>query len=499
MSSARFVKPTVIAAAVAAAFFIGQRAHDAGVATAAPTEAATAVAAPAAAAVATRPAQALPDFTALVETNGAAVVNIAVTKRGSMRMAQADGDDNDDSQMGEMLRRFGVPGGNRMPRGHGGEAPEGHGVGSGFIVAADGIVLTNAHVVDGATELTVRLTDQREFKGKVLGVDKLTDVAVVKIDATHLPTVKTGNPSQLKVGEWVAAIGSPFGLENTVTAGIVSAKSRALPQESLVPFIQTDVAVNPGNSGGPLFNMAGEVVGINSQIFSTSGGYMGLSFAIPIDLAMKVKDDLVTHGKVTRGRIGVGIQGVDASLAETFGLDKARGALVSKVEPNSPAAAAGLKEGDVIVEFNGKAIDKANDLPAAVASVKPGASASLKVWRDRAEKSLDVKVGDMGGERVAANAASPDGKPQGKLGVAVRPLSPEEARRVGSEGGLLVQEATGPAAKAGLRAGDVIVAVNGKATRTVEELRARVGEAKGKTAILIERQGQRVFVPVEIG
>ena len=218
------------------------------------------------------------------------------------------------------------------------------------------MILTNAHVVDGATELTVRLADKREFKGKVVGTDRLTDVAVVKIDATNLPTVRIGDPSQLKVGEWVAAIGSPFGLENSVTAGIVSAKSRALPQETLVPFIQTDVAVNPGNSGGPLFNMAGEVVGINSQIFSTSGGYMGLSFAIPIDLALKVKDDLVAHGKVTRGRIGVGIQSVNAPLAETFGLDKPRGALVSKVERDSPASKAGLKEGDVVVEFDGKPI-----------------------------------------------------------------------------------------------------------------------------------------------
>jgi serine protease Do len=245
--------------------------------------------------------------------------------------------------------------------------------------------------------------------------------------------------------------------------------------------------------------MAGEVVGINSQIFSTSGGYMGLSFAIPIDLALKVKDDLVAHGKVTRGRIGVGIQGVNAALAESFGLDKARGALVSKVEPNSPAAAAGLKEGDVIVEFDGKAIGQANDLPAAVASTRPGAKASLKVWRDGAEKSFEVTIGDMNADRVASAQPTPDAKPQGKLGVAVRPLSPEEARGLGSDGGLLVQEATGAAAKAGLRAGDVIVAVNGRTTRTVEELRERVNAGKGRLAVLVERQGQRMFVPVEIG
>ena len=359
------------------------------------------------------------------------------------------------------------------------------------------MILTNAHVVDGASELTVRLADQREFKGKVLGADRLTDVAVVKIDAKDLPAVKTGDPSRLKVGEWVAAIGSPFGLESTVTAGIVSAKSRALPQETLVPFIQTDVAVNPGNSGGPLFNMAGEVVGINSQIFSTSGGYMGVSFAIPIDLALKVKDDLVAHGKVTRGRIGVAIQPVDASLAETFGLDKARGALVNKVESASPAAQAGLKEGDVIVEFNGRPIARSNDLPLAVAQVAPGTKAPLKVWRNKAEVSLDVTIGELANERVAQ---APDGsRPQGKLGVAVRPLTKDEATALQSEGGLVVQQSSGPAAKAGLRAGDVIVAVNGQPTRSVDELRKQVNDSKGKLAVLVERQGQRVFVPVDIG
>jgi serine protease Do len=483
MNSRSLIKPTLIATAVAAAFFIGQRSHGIPEATAAAAATVPHVQAPAA-----RSTQDLPDFSSLVEAHGATVVNIAVTKRGAMTSAQFD----EDGPMGEMLRRFGVPTPDGAPQGR-----EGRGVGSGFIVGADGVILTNAHVVEGASELTVRLADEREFKGKVVGTDRLTDVAVVKIDATNLPTVKTGDPSQLKVGQWVAAIGSPFGLENSVTAGIVSAKSRALPQETLVPFIQTDVAVNPGNSGGPLFNMAGEVVGINSQIFSTSGGYMGLSFAIPIDLALKVKDDLVAHGKVTRGRIGVGIQSVDPSLAETFGLDKARGALVSRVEPGSPAARAGLKEGDVILEFNGKPIAKSNDLPAAVAQVAPGTKAPLKVWRDRSEKSIDVTIGELPNERVA-QAPAEASKPQGKLGVAVRPLSNEEARTLQSEGGLLVQQAKGPAAKAGLRAGDVIVAVNGQPTRTVDELRKQVGDAKGKLAVLIEREGQRVFVPVEL-
>jgi len=484
MNTQSLIRPTLVATAVAAAFFIGQ--HTRGVSEA---TAAAAASAPAASAPALPSTQGLPDFSPLVEAHGATVVNIAVTKRGAMTSAQFDEAD----PMGEMLRRFGVPMPDGAPHGR-----EGRGVGSGFIVGADGVILTNAHVVDGASELTVRLADQREFKGNVVGTDRLTDVAVVKIEATNLPVVKTGDPSRLKVGEWVAAIGSPFGLENSVTAGIVSAKSRALPQESLVPFIQTDVAVNPGNSGGPLFNMAGEVVGINSQIFSTSGGYMGLSFAIPIDLALKVKDDLVAHGKVTRGRIGVGIQSVDPSLAESFGLDKVRGALVSRVEPGSPAAQAGLKEGDVILEFDGKPIAKSNDLPAAVAQVPPGTKAALKVWRDRSEKSFDITIGELPSERVA-QAPADTAKSQGKLGVAVRPLSSDEARTLQSDGGLLVQQAQGPAARAGLRPGDVIVAVNGRPTRTVDELRKQVSDAKGKLAVLVERQRQRVFVPVDIG
>ena len=481
MNVIRFTKPLLIAAAVAGAFAAGQQVNGVPNATAAsvPT---------AAAPTSVRQTSSLPDFSALVEANAPTVVQISVTKRVSNTPAQFD----EDGPMGDMLRRFGVPRPDGAPQGR-----EGQGVGSGFIVG-DGLILTNAHVVDGASELTVRLADKREFKGKVVGTDRLTDVAVVRVDAKNLPSVRVGNPAQLKVGEWVAAIGSPFGLDNSVTAGIVSAKSRALPQETLVPFIQTDVAVNPGNSGGPLFNMAGEVVGINSQIFSTSGGYMGLSFAIPIDLALKVKDDLVAHGKVTRGRIGVGIQSVNAPLAETFGLEKPRGALVSKVERDSPASKAGLKEGDVVVEFDGKPIADASDLPTAVAGSRPGTKVALKVWRDRAEKSLEITVGDLSSERVA-QAPSDEAAPKGKLGVAVRPLTGDEARTLQSDGGLLVQQATGPAAKAGLRTGDVIVAVDGRPTRTVEELRARISEAKGNVAVLIERQGQRVFVPVQVG
>ena len=495
MEARSLIRPTLIAAAVAAAFVAGDRWQSPTVQSAVAASAPSTVAAPTTSNTART---SLPDFAELVERQGATVVNIAVVKRAQGTATQFDPSDME-GPMGEMLRRFGIPNQPGAPRGpRGPQGPEGRGVGSGFIIASDGLILTNAHVVDGATELRVRLADQREFTGKVLGADKLTDVAVVKIDAKDLPAVKLGNPSNLKVGEWVAAIGSPFGLESSVTAGIVSAKSRSLPDERLVPFIQTDVAVNPGNSGGPLFNMTGEVVGINSQIFSTSGGYMGLSFSIPIDLAIKVKDQLVKDGKVTRGRIGVGIQSVDQSLAETFGLDRPSGALVSKVEPGLAAAKAGLKEGDVIVEFGGRKIEKSSDLPLVVAETAPGASVAIKVWRDRGEKSLNITVGAMESEAVAV--ASADGAaPKGRLGVAVRPLSEQEAKQMSADGGLLVQESVGAAAKAGIRAGDLIVSVNGKQVRKVEELRAQIDGAKGRVAVLVERNGQRVFVPVELG
>jgi serine protease Do len=320
---------------------------------------------------------------------------------------------------------------------------------------------------------------------------------VIRIDATGLPVVKTGDTSKLRVGEWVAAIGSPFGLEHTVTAGIVSAKSRNLPDERLVPFIQTDVAVNPGNSGGPLFNMAGEVVGINSQIFSTSGGYMGLSFAIPIDLALKVKDQLVAHGKVTRGRIGVVVQQVTQPLADSFGLGKARGALVSNVEADAPAAKAGVQTGDVIVAFNGKPIAESGELPTIVADVKPGETATARVWRNGAERDVKITVAEMPNER--ATLAGAQAAPQGKLGVAVRPLSADEAKRMQSEGGLLVERAEGAAAKAGMRAGDVILGVNGKPVKSIDELKSAIDAAGKNAAVLVQRGENRLFLPVQIG
>jgi serine protease Do len=487
------LKGTAVALAVAGAFALGY--HNQQVQTVPEAHAATAAATVAA------PSRALPDFSQLVDEQGPAVVFISVTKSAD-RTAQggdaAPGMDDDDMQ--EFFRRFGIP---VPPQGRGFRAPGPNaerpamGVGSGFIVSKDGYILTNAHVVDGATEVNVKLADKREFTAKVIGKDTKTDVAVVKIEAKDLPMVKIGNPSQTRVGEWVAAIGAPFGLDNTVTSGIVSAKSRALPNDALVPFIQTDVAVNPGNSGGPLFNMNGEVIGINSQIYSRTGGYMGLSFAIPIDVAMQVKDQLVQHGKVTRGRIGVGIQPVNAALAESFGMKKAEGALISQVEPDSPAAKAGIKSGDVILSWNGKPVDSANTLPLAVAATKPGEKATVELWRDGAKRDLTVTVGEMPTEK--AQVARADAQPQGKLGVSVRELPKDEAKKLGADGGLVVEQAAGPAARAGMQRGDVILGVNGKPVTSVEELKAAIDAAGKNAAVLVKRGDARIFVPVQIG
>jgi serine protease Do len=391
--------------------------------------------------------------------------------------------------MYQFFKRFQRP----VPR----EAVPFRGMGSGFIVSADGVILTNAHVVDGAKEVTVKLTDKREFEAKVLGVDPQTDVAVVKIAASNLPVVKLGDPAESKVGEWVLAIGSPFGFENSATAGIISAKGRALPDENYVPFIQTDVAVNPGNSGGPLFNMKGEVIGINSQIFSRSGGYQGLSFAVPIDVARKVEEQLVATGSVTRGRIGVTIQGVNQALAESFGLRKPMGALVSSVEKGSPADRAGLEPGDVIVKFNGKEVNDSYELPAQVADMTPGTTARLEIIRKGNPKEIDINVGELRNPKVAARAEA--SRPQDRLGLAVRPLQPDEQHQAGVNGGLLVEEAAGPAARAGIQPGDVILSVNGTPVTSVEQLRSAVDQAGKHVALLVQREEARIFVPIEPG
>lgn len=431
----------------------------------------------------------LPDFVQLVEKYGKGVVNISTVREA--RVVEGADPFDFDERHAEIFRRFGFP----FPFGGGPrQEPERRGTGSGFIISADGLILTNHHVVDGADEIKVRLTDNREFTGKVLGSDAKTDIAVVKIEAKDLPYLTMGNSDELKVGEWVAAIGSPFGLDNTVTSGIVSAKSRKLPSDQYVPFIQTDVAVNPGNSGGPLFNMKGEVVGINSQIFSTSGGFMGLSFAIPSNLAMQIKDQLVKNGKVTRGRIGVVIQSVTQDLAESFGMKAPKGAIVSQVEKDGPAAKAGLQEGDIITAVNGKAIDDSVDMPVIIGSMAPGSIAKLSIIRNNKDMTLDVKVEEAPNESASSNASKTAAA--NKLGVTVRPLNDEEKAKAETEG-LLVTESTGAARKAGIREGDIIVNVNGVKIKKTDDL-ARVLEKNKNLRVLVQRRDGRIFIPVRL-
>ncbi len=445
--------------------------------------------APAITASAARPLVALPDFAGLVEQYGPAVVNISVTQNVKTAYNGARQLDPNDPFF-EFFRHFGLP----APE----QAPPSRGLGSGFIISPDGLILTNAHVVANAAEVTVKLTDRREFNAKVIGTDAQTDVAVLKIDAKDLPAVRLGDSDKVRVGEWAVAIGSPFGFENTVTSGIVSAKSRSLPDGTYVPFIQTDVAVNPGNSGGPLFNLNGEVIGINSQIYSSTGGYQGLSFAIPIDMVVKIKDQLVAHGKVSRGRLGVTIQEVNQPLAQSFGLKQAGGALVSSVEPGSPAAKAGLKEGDVILSIDGQAISRSIDLSARVAELRPGTKATLGIWRKGGKQDLNVAVGEAKAKAAVADAGNAKDN-GGKLGLAVRPLSPEESRQSDIKDGLLVEDVSGPAAKAGIQPGDVVLAVNGTPVKSVAELRSLTAKSGKTVALLVKRDEMRLFVPLDLG
>lgn len=434
--------------------------------------------------------QTLPDFAVLVERYGPAVVNVSVTHnvKTGFNGPQFPGMSKDDPFF-EFFRQFqGQAPQNEMPV---------RGLGSGFIISPDGTILTNAHVVADAQEVTVKLTDKREFKAKVVGTDVQSDVAVLKIDARDLPTVKLGDSNAVRVGEWVVAIGSPYGFENTVTSGIVSAKARSLPDGTYVPFIQTDVAVNPGNSGGPLFNMKGEVIGINSQIYSRTGGYQGLSFAIPSNVAAKVESQLVQYGKVSRGRIGVAIQEVNQALANSFGMKEPAGALVSSVEKDGPAAKAGVEPGDVILKVNGKAIANSAELPPYVADIKPGSTAKLEVWRKGETRELTVAVGEMKATRTASLRAD---DPHGKLGLAVRALLPDEQKQAGVRGGLLVEDVGGPAAKAGIQPGDIILSLNGTPVKSAGELRALVERAGKKTlALLVQREDTKIFVPVDLG
>ena len=444
---------------------------------------------------------ALPDFAPLVERYGPAVVNVQVVERAAQNTAES-GRDGEEDPFSDFFRRFGIPAPQMGPRG--GNAQPARGEGSGFIVTPDGYILTNAHVVADADTVTVRLTDRREFSAKVIGMDTRTDVAVIKINTnSSLPIVRIGNPSLLKAGEWVLAIGSPFGFENSATAGIVSATARSLPGEDgngYVPFIQTDAPVNPGNSGGPLFNMQGEVVGINSQIFSRTGGYMGLSFAIPIDVAMDVREQLIKTGHVTRGRIGVTIQDVNAQLAESFGLDRPRGALVSSVQTGSPGEKAGLKPGDVVVGVNGHSIERSAELPAIIARIKPGTDTQLAVWRGGKEQQVGVKVAllDEQQTRTASRRGRHGADEESQLGLAVRPLAPQEKQQAETDGSLVVEHVSGPAAAAGVQPGDIILGVNGKRVKSLEELQSATKSLGKNVALLIQRESAQIFVPLRL-
>ena len=427
-------------------------------------------------------ARELPDFADLVERHGAEVVNISTTSAIKAESGVAPNIPEDDP-MFDFFRRY-IP--QPIPKG------EGQSLGSGFIVGADGYIMTNAHVVAAADEITVTLNDKREFKAKVIGSDKRTDVALIKIEAAGLSKVTLGDPNRLRVGDWVLAIGSPFGFDNSVTAGIVSAKGRSLPQENYVPFIQTDVAINPGNSGGPLYNLNGEVVGINSQIYSRTGGFMGLSFAIPIDVAMDISNQLRAGGKVTRGWLGVVIQEVTKELADSFGLPKAQGALVANVEKGGPAEKAGLEPSDIILKFDNKDVKTSTDLPRLVGAVKPGSRVNVQLWRKGATKDLAVAVGELPVDKTA-NTPPPfkRGKTEniGKLGLTLSELTADQRKELKISAGVLVEEVKGVAARAGLQPGDVILAINNSEVKTIEQFNQVLGklEARKNLALLVRR------------
>jgi serine protease Do len=428
-----------------------------------------------------------PDFSGIVERYGPAVVNVAVEGNGSSPTAE------------ELPQRNPPP----VTQPHGFGAPSRpddqpmFGLGSGFIVSADGVILTSAHVVAGASSVTVRLSDQREFAAKVIGLDRPSDVAVLKIEARDLPTVAIGDPGHVRVGAWVLAIGSPYGFDSTATAGIVSATTRSLPHQAYVPFIQTDVPVNPGNSGGPLFNTSGEVIGINSQIYTDTGGFQGLSFAVPIDVAMKVAKRLATDGAIRRGWLGAGVQDVTQPLAEAFGLPKPRGALVNSVDKDGPAAKAGLQPGDVILGIDGAAVNRSFDLPPKVADLAPGTRSNLEIWRHGETKQFAVVIGALKVEAAATPAMPAQG--QGRLGLSARALSPKEAEALDEGGGLLVQSVSGPAARAGMQPGDVVLAINGEPVATVEKLRSLAEKSGHHAALLIRREGAKLFLPLTLG
>jgi serine protease Do len=443
---------------------------------------------PAAIAPITAPAGSVPNYRAIVQSQGPAVVGVTV--QGMRKIEAPEMPDFSNDPFLQFFR--GLPGLHFGPQS---DVPF-RGQGSGFIVSADGIILTNAHVVRDAKEVTVKLSDRRELRAKVLGSDTASDIAVLKVDAKNLPAVVLGDARQVQVGDYVLAIGAPFGFEQTATQGIVSAKGRTLPGDSYVPFIQTDAAVNPGNSGGPLFDASGRVIGINAQIFSRSGGSQGLAFAIPINVALHVKDEIVSHGKVEHARLGVTLQDLNQSLAESFGLKTPDGALVSSVTPGSAAAKVDLKAGDVITRIDGEPVHTGGDVSTRVGMAAPGQKVALTVWRDKASRDVEVKLGSAG--ESATEQAATDGSP-GALGLAVRPLSPVEKRQANTDHGLLVEDVGGAAARAGIQPGDVVLSLNGRSIDSPEQIRNALDKHPKHVALLIQRDDQRIFVPINLG
>jgi len=438
-----------------------------------------------------------PNYRAIVKQSAPAVVGITV--EGTHKMSAEEQGGLPDGMQDDPFFKFfkGMPGFSQRGGRQSPQTTPFRGLGSGFIISSDGLILTNAHVVREAKEVTVKLSDRREFTAKVLGIDTTTDIAVLRIPAKDLPVVRLGDPKSLEVGDPVLAIGAPYGLEQTATSGIVSAKGRSLPSDAVVPFIQTDAAVNPGNSGGPLFDGSGSVVGINSQIYSRSGGFQGVSFAIPIDVALKVKDQIVATGKVTHGRLGVTVQDLNQSLADSFGIKRVEGALVANVAPDSAASAAGLKSGDVITAVNGEPVVRSGNLSSLIGMAAPGEHVKLNVWRDHAERTIEAKLGGAPDAEKVADAS--DTAQGGQLGLSLRPLSRDEKREAKIDSGLVVEDVGGPAQRAGIQQGDVLLAINGKTVQTVEEVR-KVLDAKPKSvALLVQRDGEKIFVPVRLG
>ena len=437
----------------------------------------------------------VPDYRAIVKQSGPAVVGVTVAgmhKASTEEQGLPPGAEND--PFFQFFR--GIPG--LQFRGRGNPSVPFRGQGSGFIVSTDGLILTNAHVVRDAKEVTVKLSDRREFSAKVLGIDPVTDVAVLRIKASGLTAVRLGDPRQLEVGDPVLAIGAPYGLEQSATQGIVSAKGRSLPGDSVVPFIQTDAAVNPGNSGGPLFDGSGAVVGINAQIYSQSGGFQGLSFAIPIDVALKVKDQIVATGKASHARLGVMVQDLNQALAQSFGLERPDGALIANVAPGSAAAAAGLKPGDVVTAVNGEPVTRSGMLSSLIGLSAPGESVKLKVWRERASRDVQIKLGSA--DASSAQAADTDGVlPGGSLGLSLRALTRDERRASGITQGMVVQEVAGAAARAGIEPGDVLLAINGKPVQGIEQVKEVLRDKPKSVALLVQRDGDKIFVPVNLG